>query len=90
MNRHDRRRVAARARGRRTGYLYRIIGGDGLGSLIAGKPGLFIGVVEHDGWCTIYADGACNCCPDITIKTPSGTVAVIDETGEVASKSRVS
>jgi hypothetical protein len=90
MNRHQRRAAAARAhRGARTGYLHRILAGGRLDHLIAGKAGVFLTHIEHDGWCTIYQGGPCNCVPDISINI-DGTVHVIDENGEVTAKMKVS
>jgi hypothetical protein len=89
VNRRERRRAAALNRGRR-GYLHRILAGGGLTELTAGKRGLFLTTIEHDADCAIYRRGPCTCVPDISIKSPDGTVSIIDEHGQVASKTRVS
>jgi hypothetical protein len=87
MNRRDRRRAAALNRGRRTGYLHRIMAG-GLDQIV-GRPGVHLATIEHDGACTIYQGGPCCCVPDISINV-DGTVRTIDERGQIASKARVS
>jgi hypothetical protein len=81
MNRHDRRAAAAHARRHaRTGYLHRILAG--LGASMPLKPGVHITTIEHDGWCSIYHGGSCDCCPNISVSHPSGDVTVIDERGQ--------
>jgi hypothetical protein len=76
VNRHERRRSAALNRGRRTGYLHRILGGG-----LSLRPGVHIAAVAHDHWCNIYRGGHCNCVPDISISHPGDDVTVIDERG---------
>lgn len=81
MNRHTRRRAAALKRGRRTGYLHRImaaaLGSDGT------KPtvGLHMYNVEHDPSCAIYRGKGCDCVPDISVSGPDG-ISVIDADGQ--------
>jgi hypothetical protein len=79
MNRHARRRAAALARGRRTGYLHRLASAmsrDGI------KPavGVHLAKIEHDPNCSIYVGQGCNCVPDISVSGPDG-ITVIDERG---------
>jgi hypothetical protein len=89
MNRHDRRAAAARTRGRKPGYMHRILADGGLDHLVAGKRGVFVANIEHDGTCSIYRGQGCDCVPDISINI-DGTVHVIDELGRVASRAKVS
>jgi hypothetical protein len=77
VNRAERRRHAALNRGRKTGYLHRILG-DGLPL----RPGVHIAAIEHDQWCAIYRGQDCNCVPDISVSHPSGDVTVIDVDGQ--------
>ena len=75
MNRHERRRAAAQARGR-TGYAHRIAAfGNGL------TPGVHIATVEHDHTCGIYRGGDCDCVPNVSVSDPHGGVTVVDERG---------
>lgn len=76
MNRHTRRRAAALKRGRRTGYLHRII------SAVGQEPavGVHLYNIAHDTGCSIYVGQGCNCVPDITVSGPDG-ITVIDEHG---------
>ena len=80
MNRHARRRAAALARGRRTGYLHRLASAmsrDGM------KPtvGVHIASIQHALGCGIYRGEGCDCVPDISVSSPDG-VTVIDEYGQ--------
>ena len=75
MNRRERRRHATLNRGRRTGYLHRILG-------LRLRPGVHITTVEHDGWCGIYRDRGCDCVPNTSVSCPDGDVTIIDERGE--------
>jgi hypothetical protein len=68
MNRAERRRHAARNRGRKTGYLHRLTG---LNHLVAGKAGVFHPVIEHDDVCGIYRGADCDCVPDISVTVDS-------------------
>jgi hypothetical protein len=77
MNRHERRRAAAQARGHRTGYLHRIAA-FGNGKL---TPGVHLATIEHDHTCAIYRGGDCDCVPDISVSGPDGAVTTIDERG---------
>jgi hypothetical protein len=70
--------------------VHRILAGGGLDDLTRGQRGLFFTTIEHDADCTIYRRGPCTCVPDISIKSPDGTVAIIDEHGRVVGKQRVS
>lgn len=87
MNRHQRRRLAALNRGRRTGYLHRIMAA-ALGS-DATKPtvGLHIASIEHDSGCGIYQGKGCDCIPDISVSGPDG-ISVIDEDGQCTKQVR--
>jgi hypothetical protein len=76
VNRHERRRTAALARGRR-GYLRRVLAAVGNGKL---TPGLHLAAVEHDRTCAIYRGAGCDCVPDISVSSPDG-VTVIDARG---------
>jgi hypothetical protein len=81
MNRHERRRLAALNRGRRTGYLHRImsaLGPDGI------KPtvGVHLATIEHDDGCAIYRGQGCDCVPDISVSGPDNGLTVIDEAGQ--------
>jgi hypothetical protein len=89
MNRAERRRYAALNRGRKTGFMHRILASGGLDHLVAGKRGIFVTNIEHDRWCGIYRGQGCNCVPDISINI-DGTVHTIDENGEVSVKMKVS
>jgi hypothetical protein len=89
MNRHERRRHAARTRGRRTGYMHRILAGGSLDHLVASKAGVAHTMIEHDDVCGIYRGADCDCVPNISINI-DGTVHVIDENGKVSTKQRVS
>jgi hypothetical protein len=51
MNRHAPRAAAARNRGRKPGYLHRVLAGGGLDHLVAGKRGVFVTAIEQDRWC---------------------------------------
>jgi hypothetical protein len=86
MNRHERRRLAALNRGRRTGYLHRLVsalGQDGMQP----TTGLHFANVEHDPSCSIYRGAGCSCVPDISVSGPDG-VSVIDEAGELRKVAR--
>jgi hypothetical protein len=88
VNRHDRRRHAARNRGRRTGYLHRVLD-PRWRRLFDGKRGVFHTMIEHDGTCGIYAGQDCDCVPNISVIV-DGVVHVIGENGEVVAKQKVS
>jgi hypothetical protein len=78
MNRAARRAAAARLRGRRTGYVHRLVAARTSGALPT--PGVHHVIVEHDRACAIYRGAGCTCVPDITTTGPNGVV-VIDELG---------
>jgi len=79
VNRHARRRAAAQARGRRTGYLHRLMAA--LDNGPKPTPGVYLTTIEHDHCCAIYRGHDCDCVPDISVSDPHGGVAVIDEDG---------
>jgi hypothetical protein len=78
VNRHARRAAAARARGRRGGYLHRLVAAMAGGMMPA--VGVHLTTIEHDGDCAIYHGQGCDCVPDISVSGPDGVVA-IDERG---------
>jgi hypothetical protein len=77
MNRHDRRAASSRARRRRTGYLYQILGGRAGGDL---SNGVHLVNLERDPGCGIYRHAGCTCVPNISVNMPDGMV-VTDEHG---------
>jgi hypothetical protein len=77
LNRHERRRSAALTRGRRTGYLHRVMAALGDGP----TPGVHLATIEHDHGCGIYRGRGCDCVPDISVSDPHGGVTVVDERG---------
>jgi hypothetical protein len=79
MNRHERRRARALGRGRRTGYLHRLVAAHAKGAMPA-KPGVHFAAIEHDASCSIYRGHGCDCVPDISISSADG-VTVIGEDG---------
>ena len=79
MNRHERRRAAAFARGRRTGYQHRLLTAFGNGAKLT--RGVHLAAIEHDPTCAIYRGHGCDCVPDISVSDPHGSVTVIDERG---------
>ena len=76
MNRHQRRKAAALARGRRTGYLHRV-----LAAFREPRPGLHICTIEHDYGCAIYRGHGCDCVPNVSVSNPHGGVTVVDADG---------
>jgi hypothetical protein len=85
MNRHQRRRAAALARGR-TGYMHRVLAAVRNGAMPT-KPGVHHCTIEHDADCAIYRGGACCCVPNISVSGPDGVVAV-DERGVGTKRAR--
>jgi hypothetical protein len=79
LNRHERRRAAALTRGRRTGYLHRVMAA--LDNGVRLTPGLHLATIEHDAGCAIYRGHGCDCVPDISMNDPHGGVSVVDERG---------
>src|SRR5690242_7812286 len=75
LNRHERRRTAALAHGRRTGYLHRVT--TALGNGAKPMPGVHLATIEHDHWCAIFEGGDCNCSPNISVSHPSGDVTIV-------------
>jgi hypothetical protein len=86
MSRHDRRRLAALNRGRRTGYRHRILALLESGSFIP-APGLHHAIIEHDPACAIYRGEGCCCVPDISLSSPDAVVTV-DEHGRATRRVR--
>ena len=78
MNRHDRRRAAALARGR-TGYLHRVLAAFSNGAKLT--PGVHLAAIEHDHTCASYRGHGCDCVPDISVSDPRGGVTIVDERG---------
>jgi hypothetical protein len=76
LNRHERRRAAALARGR-TGYLHRVMAALADGA----KPGVHLATVEHDHTCAIYCGQDCDCTPNVAVSDPHGGVTVVDVRG---------
>jgi hypothetical protein len=85
VNRRERRAAAARTRGRRTGYMHRVLAAMRDGALP--KSGVHTCAIEHDPGCAIYRGGACCCVPDISVSGPDG-VTVIDERGVGTKRAR--
>jgi hypothetical protein len=66
MNRHERRRQAAKAR--ETGFYNDYVRHlPEAGPEVLGKPGVSHVVFFHDDWCRIYGGEACSCQPDVRI-----------------------
>jgi len=74
MNRHERRRAAALARGR-TGYLHRLM------AALGNAPGVYLSTIEHDAGCAIYRGRDCDCVPNVSVSDPHGGVTVVNEHG---------
>jgi hypothetical protein len=79
MNRRERRAATARARGRQTGYLHRVLAATMTGA-IPTTPGVRMVTIEHDPGCAIYRRAGCDCVPDISVSNADG-VTIVDERG---------
>jgi hypothetical protein len=64
MNRHERRRQAAKARQNKfvDEYVRHL---PEVGPEVLGQPGVTHVVFYHDDWCRIYDGSACNCEPGV-------------------------
>ncbi len=70
------------------GYASRVLAAAASGGIV--KPGTVTEVcILHDDGCRRPYGGACSCRPEITARDEAGRVHVIDEAGEVTSRTRL-